>query len=98
MMKRLFKLLIRFYQKFISAYTQPHCRYIPTCSRYAIGAIDRFGALRGGLLAVWRLLRCNPWSPGGYDPVPDHFTFRRPYPMPKKQKKKRGGQAPAGPR
>lgn len=55
------------------------CRYIPTCSQYALTAIERFGAFKGGRLAAWRLLRCNPWSKGGYDPVPDDpcITLRR---------------------
>ena len=78
-MKRIFKRLIRFYQKAVSAYTQPHCIYIPTCSAYAIEAIERFGVVRGGLLSVWRILRCNTFARGGYDPVPEHFTFRREY-------------------
>ena len=65
-----FILLIRFYQKCISPLKPPMCRYYPTCSCYAIEAIETHGALRGSLLALWRLLRCNPLSPGGYDPVP----------------------------
>ncbi len=62
--------LLRFYRNHISPHLPPMCRYYPTCSRYAIEAIETHGALRGGLLALWRLLRCNPLSPGGYDPVP----------------------------
>ena len=69
--------LIRWYQRRISSRTAAVCRFTPTCSAYAIEAIDRFGALRGCLLAVWRILRCNPLFWGGYDPVPDKFTFRR---------------------
>ena len=68
-MKRLFLALIRFYQKYISAYTRPHCRFTPTCSAYAYEAITKYGALKGGWLAFKRLLRCNPFSKGGYDPV-----------------------------
>jgi len=60
---------IRFYQRRISPYTQPRCRYYPTCSNYAIEAIERFGAPRGGLMALGRFLRCNILFPGGYDPV-----------------------------
>ena len=63
--------LIRFYQKGISPLKKPCCKYIPTCSNYALEAIKRFGALKGGTLALWRLLRCNPFSRGGYDPVPE---------------------------
>lgn len=68
---------IRFYQRAISRYTQPHCNYVPTCSAYALEAIERHGFLKGLLLGAWRLLRCNPFSRGGYDPVPERFTFRR---------------------
>jgi putative membrane protein insertion efficiency factor len=70
-MKKLLLHLIRFYQKYLSPLHGPCCRYIPTCSNYAIEAIERFGMLKGSLLAVWRILRCNPFSPGGYDPVPE---------------------------
>ena len=76
-MKQILRALIRFYQLSVSRYTQPHCIYIPTCSRYALEAIDRFGAIRGGLLSVWRLLRCNPFAKGGYDPVPEKKPRRR---------------------
>lgn len=62
--------LIRFYQAAISPYTPPSCRYTPTCSSYAIEAVDRFGALRGGWLFLRRFLRCHPWGGEGYDPVP----------------------------
>jgi putative membrane protein insertion efficiency factor len=61
---------IRAYQRFISPALPRRCKYHPTCSAYAAQAIKRFGILRGSLLAGWRLLRCNPWSHGGYDPVP----------------------------
>ena len=70
-MKRLFLLLIRFYQKCISPYTPPSCRFTPTCSAYAYTAIQKYGALKGGYLALRRLLRCNPFHKGDYfDPVP----------------------------
>ena len=70
-MKRLFLLLIRFYQKCISTYTPPSCRFTPTCSAYAYTAIQKYGALKGGYLALRRLLRCNPFYKGDYfDPVP----------------------------
>lgn len=69
-MKQLMIKLIRFYQKYISPLSNPSCRYIPTCSHYAIEAIETHGALKGGYLAAKRLLRCNPWGGIGYDPVP----------------------------
>ena len=62
--------LILFYRKYISPLKKPCCRFYPTCSQYAIEAIEKYGVLKGGLLAVWRILRCNPFSKGGYDPVP----------------------------
>ena len=69
-MKKLCLLLIRFYRKYISPYKMYHCIYIPTCSEYAMEAIEKYGVLKGGLLAVWRILRCNPFAKGGFDPVP----------------------------
>lgn len=76
-MKRLLLAAIRFYQRHISAHTNPVCRFTPTCSQYAAQAIGRYGALRGGLMATWRVLRCNPFGGHGYDPVPPRFTLRR---------------------
>lgn len=70
-MKRFLLAMIRFYRKAISPLTPASCKYIPTCSQYGLEAIERFGALKGGLLTLWRILRCNPWSRGGYDPVPE---------------------------
>ena len=70
-MKYVFLALIRFYRKFISPCKPPCCRFIPTCSQSAIEAITKYGALKGGALAIWRLLRCNPFNKGDiYDPVP----------------------------
>ena len=69
-MKRVLLLLIRLYQKHISPGLPRRCRFSPTCSQYAIEAIEKYGVLKGGLLAAWRILRCNPFSKGGYDPVP----------------------------
>ena len=70
-MKRVLIVFIRFYQKYLSgAKGYSSCKYYPTCSRYAIEAIEKHGAFKGGILAVWRILRCNPFSKGGYDPVP----------------------------
>ena len=71
MMKKIMILCIRFYRSAISPHMRPCCRYTPTCSAYAVEAIERFGALRGGALALWRILRCNPFCKGGYDPVPE---------------------------
>lgn len=69
-MKKLLLLLIRFYQRAISPLTGPHCRFFPTCSQYAYEAVSRYGILKGGALSLWRILRCNPFGKGGYDPVP----------------------------
>lgn len=70
-MKRILLFLIRFYQRAISPYKRPCCKYYPTCSNYAVEAIERFGAAKGFCLALYRVLRCNPFSRGGYDPVPE---------------------------
>ncbi len=69
-MKRILIALIRFYKRAISPLLPNACKYTPTCSEYAMEAIEVHGALKGSLLAAWRLLRCNPFSRGGYDPVP----------------------------
>lgn len=61
---------IRFYRVFISPLSPPSCRYIPTCSEYAMTAVERYGVRRGGWLAIKRILRCHPFHEGGYDPVP----------------------------
>lgn len=76
-MKRPFLALIRFYRKRISPGLPPSCRFQPTCSEYAYEAIDKYGIFKGGRLAAWRILRCNPWGGTGWDPVPgehDHET------------------------
>ena len=75
-MKRAFLLPIRAYQRWVSPALPRRCRYEPTCSDYAAQSIRRFGPVRGLLLACRRLLRCNPFSHGGFDPVPDRFTLR----------------------
>jgi uncharacterized protein len=67
---------IRIYQRVISPAFGKHCKYYPSCSEYAAQAISRFGILRGLVLAGWRLLRCNPWSHGGFDPVDDQRLFK----------------------
>ena len=69
-MKTLLIGLIKLYRKYISPLKHTKCPYIPSCSEYGLEAIQKYGALKGGLLAVWRILRCNPLSKGGYDPVP----------------------------
>lgn len=71
MMKKILLGCIRFYQKYLSdlkGYST--CIYYPTCSQYALEAIEKYGACKGGMLAVFRILRCNPFAKGGYDPVP----------------------------
>jgi putative membrane protein insertion efficiency factor len=68
---------IRVYQRVLSPMLGPRCKYYPSCSEYAVQAIGRYGILRGAVLAAWRLLRCNPFSHGGYDPVTDQTLFRR---------------------
>ncbi len=70
-MKKLLIKAIKFYQKKISPHFAPRCRFYPTCSQYALEAIERHGAVKGSVLTVLRLLRCNPLFPGGYDPVPE---------------------------
>ena len=69
-MKQLLLGPIRFYRTFISPHTPPSCRFQPTCSEYAYEAVDKYGILKGGRLAIWRILRCNPWGGSGWDPVP----------------------------
>lgn len=67
---------IRLYQRVISPALGGRCKYYPSCSEYAAQAIRRFGILRGLVLAGWRLVRCNPWSHGGFDPVDDQRLFK----------------------
>ena len=73
---RAFVLVIRGYQRLVSPLLGDRCKYHPSCSEYAAQAIGRFGILRGLVLAAWRLLRCNPWSHGGFDPVEDQRLFK----------------------
>jgi uncharacterized protein len=67
---------IRLYQRLISPLLGQRCRYYPSCSNYAVQAIDQLGPVRGSILAAWRLLRCNPFSPGGFDELEDRGLFR----------------------
>ena len=69
-MKKIFIAIIKFYQNWISPLKPPTCRFIPTCSNYAIIAIKKYGTIKGSFLTLKRLLRCQPFSKGGYDPVP----------------------------
>ncbi|MBN2090522.1 membrane protein insertion efficiency factor YidD [candidate division KSB1 bacterium] len=69
MVRILFIKLIKFYQIFISPFFPPACRFYPTCSCYAIQAIEKYGVIKGFFLAIYRILRCNPFNKGGYDPV-----------------------------
>ncbi|RYL90889.1 membrane protein insertion efficiency factor YidD [Sporolactobacillus sp. THM7-4] len=74
-MNYFFILLIRIYQRFISPFLPPRCRFYPTCSQYAVEALTRFGAIKGGWLTIRRLLKCQPFHPGGVDPVPEKYSF-----------------------
>ena len=69
-MKKFVISAIRFYQREISPLSPPRCRYIPTCSQYALEAVEKYGAIKGTFMATKRILRCNPLHKGGYDPVP----------------------------
>ena len=69
MIKRVMISLIKVYRKYISPMSGPKCKFIPTCSQYSIEAIEKYGILKGGIMSIWRILRCNPFSKGGFDPV-----------------------------
>ena len=70
-MKRILIYIVKFYRKYLSALKgRGTCIYTPTCSEYAIIAIEKYGAFKGGFMALWRILRCNPFAKGGHDPVP----------------------------
>ena len=73
-MKHVALWLIRFYQRHISPYRTPCCKFVPTCSQYAVQALEEHGFWKGSWLSLWRILRCNPFSKGGYDPVPTKNT------------------------
>ena len=70
MLKKFLIFLIKFYQKYISPMKTTKCPYYPTCSCYGFEAVQKYGAIKGGGLALWRIIRCNPFSHGGFDPVP----------------------------
>ena len=76
-MKRLFIFPIKLYQKYVSPLKKPCCRFTPTCSQYAVEAIEEWGVIAGLGLAIWRILRCNPLFKGGYDPVPERKNRKR---------------------
>lgn len=69
-MKKVLIYLIKFYKKYISPRKSTKCPYYPSCSDYGLEAVIKYGAVKGGFLALWRIIRCNPFSKGGYDPVP----------------------------
>ena len=71
MLEYFIKILIKLYQHTISPLLGPKCRYLPTCSNYALEAIHKHGAFKGGLLTIKRIIRCHPWGKSGHDPVPD---------------------------
>lgn len=75
-MKYIFMLPVLIYKKVISPLFPARCKYYPTCSSYAVQSLKRFGVMRGSILAIWRILRCNPWSEGGIDLVPERFTLK----------------------
>ena len=76
MVARFLSMLVRGYQRFLSPALPPACRFTPSCSAYAVTALERYGAVRGTWMALRRLARCHPWNPGGYDPVPDRNQRR----------------------
>ncbi|WP_445489327.1 membrane protein insertion efficiency factor YidD [Niallia sp. 03133] len=76
-MKKIFIILIRFYQKAISPLTPPSCRFYPTCSNYGLEAVKKYGALKGGFLTIKRIIKCHPFHPGGIDPVPEKWPSKK---------------------
>jgi putative membrane protein insertion efficiency factor len=68
-MRKIFIFIIRFYQKLISPLFPPSCRFYPTCSEYSIQAFSKYGVVKGATKSIWRILRCNPFNKGGYDPL-----------------------------
>ncbi|WP_410207317.1 membrane protein insertion efficiency factor YidD [Fusobacterium sp.] len=78
-MKTIILLLIRFYQKYISIFLGKNCRFYPTCSAYTYEAVERFGVVKGIYLGIRRILKCHPFHPGGYDPVPEKKEKKKNY-------------------
>ncbi|MGI5894619.1 MAG: membrane protein insertion efficiency factor YidD [Candidatus Merdivicinus sp.] len=87
-MKQLLMGFVRFYQKYLSRMKAPCCRFYPTCSAYMLTSLERFGVLKGSILGIWRILRCNPFCAGGIDPVPETFHLPR-WKLPRTSKKTR---------
>jgi putative membrane protein insertion efficiency factor len=77
MLKKVFLSVIRFYQIVISPLKPPSCRFYPTCSHYGLEAVERFGAFKGGWLAIKRISKCHPFHPGGVDPVPEKWPTKK---------------------
>lgn len=77
-MRTVILLLIKIYQWTLSPFLGGACRFYPSCSRYAAGCVERFGALHGSWMGVRRICRCHPWNPGGFDPVPERVDGARP--------------------
>lgn len=75
LLTQFFLLPVRFYRRFISPLFPPVCKYYPTCSAYTVTALTRFGPIKGTWLAIKRIFRCNPWSLGGIDPVPEQYHY-----------------------
>lgn len=76
-MKHLFIIIIKFYRKWISPMTPPSCRFHPTCSCYGLEAFEKHGAIKGLLLTIIRISKCQPFHPGGFDPVPDEWPSKK---------------------
>jgi putative membrane protein insertion efficiency factor len=76
LLREAFLLPLHLYRRVISPLTRSHCRYSPSCSEYAVEAVREYGVIRGTVLAAWRVMRCNPWSHGGVDPVAKQRVFR----------------------
>lgn len=89
--------LIKLYRITLSERLPRLCRFTPSCSQYALTAVSRFGAVKGGFLAFWRICRCNPYSAGGWDPVPEEYYFFRSLKKHIKRKKQKTEKTPSAP-